>query len=75
MMRKRMKCTAMYTMRQLYVYIMSSSSRTLYVGVTNDIRRRVLQHRQGKGKFTSRYRINRLVLLRADRASDCRDHT
>src|SRR4051812_1246422 len=48
-------------MRRLYVYIMASSSRTLYVGVTNDIRRRVLQHRNGEGEFTKRYRINRLV--------------
>jgi putative endonuclease len=48
-------------MRRLYVYIMASSSRTLYVGVTNNIRRRVLQHRNGEGNFTRRYRINRLV--------------
>src|SRR4051812_25743924 len=48
-------------MRQLYVYIMSSSSRTLYVGVTNDLRRRTLQHRDGESNFTKRYRITRLV--------------
>jgi putative endonuclease len=50
-------------MRQLYVYIMCNSSRTLYVGVTNNIERRVLEHRSGtgEGKFTSRYRIRRLV--------------
>src|SRR3954462_10468451 len=48
-------------MRRLYVYIMASSSRSLYAGVTNDIRRRVLQLRNGEGKFTSRYRITRLV--------------
>jgi putative endonuclease len=48
-------------MRQLYVYIMASSSRTLYVGVTNDLRRRALQHRNGESAFTKRYRITRLV--------------
>jgi putative endonuclease len=50
-------------MRRLYVYIMANSSRTLYVGVTNDLRRRVREHRAGTGKgaFTARYRINRLV--------------
>jgi putative endonuclease len=45
-----------------YVYIMASKSRTLYTGVTNNLERRVLQHR---GKllpgFTARYNINRLV--------------
>jgi putative endonuclease len=50
-----------WRMRQLYVYIMASSSRTLYVGVTNDLRRRALQHRNGESAFTKRYRIRRLV--------------
>ena len=48
-------------MRCLYVYIMASSSRTLYVGVTNNLKRRVLQHRHGQSKFTNRYRITRLA--------------
>jgi putative endonuclease len=48
-------------MRCLYVYIMANSSRTVYVGVTNNLKRRVLQHRNGESKFTHRYRIRRLV--------------
>jgi putative endonuclease len=45
-----------------YVYILSSRSRNLYTGVTNDIFRRVWQHRGGRGaEFTRRYRIHRLV--------------
>jgi len=45
-----------------YAYIMASASRTLYIGVTNDIGRRVKQHKNGTfGGFTSRYRCNRLV--------------
>ena len=45
-----------------YVYIMASRSRTLYIGVTNDLRVRVLQHRQlVPGSFTARYNITRLV--------------
>src|SRR3954464_12460070 len=40
---------------------MSSSSRTLYVGVTTDLRRRVHEHRTGRCKSTRRYRITRLV--------------
>jgi putative endonuclease len=34
----------------------------LYTGVTNDLQRRVLEHRSGKGsKFTSKYNVNKLV--------------
>ena len=41
---------------------MASRSRTLYVGVTNDILRRVDEHRSGDATtFTGRYRIHRLV--------------
>ncbi|MEA2572848.1 MAG: putative endonuclease [Chloroflexia bacterium] len=49
-------------MRHYYVYIMSNTSRTLYVGMTNNLQRRVYEHKhklvQG---FTSRYNITRLV--------------
>jgi putative endonuclease len=45
-----------------YVYIMSSLSRTLYAGVTNELERRVSEHKEGlPGSFTARYHINRLV--------------
>ncbi len=38
----------------------------LYVGVTNNITRRVAQHKSGKGGvFTRHYNINRLVYLEA----------
>ena len=44
------------------VYILASRSHTLYIGVTNNLWHRVLQHREGKGSvFTARYRITRLV--------------
>jgi len=47
---------------QYYVYIMTNASRTLYTGVTNDLQRRVYEHRCGKGSvFTKKYRITRLV--------------
>ena len=44
------------------VYIMTNPSRTLYVGVTNDLERRVHQHKlkQIPG-FTARYNITQLV--------------
>ena len=50
-------------MRSYWVYIMTNSGNTvLYTGVTNDLRRRVAQHKAGLGsKFTSRHRITKLV--------------
>jgi putative endonuclease len=49
-------------MKQYYVYIMTNQSGTLYTGVTNDLTRRIYEHRQGEGgHFTSRYRITRLL--------------
>ena len=49
-------------MKQYYVYIMASWSRVLYVGMTSDLERRVLEHRKGLlPGFTSRYRVTRLV--------------
>jgi putative endonuclease len=49
-------------MATYYVYIMASLSRTLYVGVTNNLERRVWEHKQKLiGGFTARYNINRLV--------------
>jgi len=48
--------------REYYVYIMSSHRGVLYVGVTNDLARRVAEHKAGDGsKFTSRYGVTRLV--------------
>lgn len=49
-------------MKQMYVYIMANRSRTLYVGVTNDIARRVWEHKNMQlDGFTRRYLIDRLV--------------
>ena len=49
--------------KDYYVYIMTNQYNTvLYVGVTNDILRRVQEHKAGINKgFTSRYRIKKLV--------------
>ena len=47
---------------QYYMYILSSRSRTLYVGVTNKLLHRVEQHRRGEfDGFTKKYNIHRLV--------------
>jgi putative endonuclease len=46
-----------------WVYILASQRNgTLYVGVTNDLARRVFEHREGRGGvFTKRYGIKNLV--------------
>ena len=45
-----------------YVYIVSTLSRTLYPGVTNDLQRRIFEHNERRpGSFTARYNVNRLV--------------
>jgi len=47
---------------QYFVYIMSSRSGTLYIGITNSIYRRALQHKRGEIEgFASKYGCNRLV--------------
>ena len=49
-------------MKNYYVYIMANASRTLYTGATNNLERRVLEHRRKLiPGFTARYNINRLV--------------
>jgi putative endonuclease len=53
-------------MKQYYVYILASRSRNLYVGVTNDLERRVYEHKQKLVPgFTTRYNIDRLVYFEA----------
>src|SRR5512146_2460092 len=48
--------------RRYYMYIMASESRVLYVGVTGNIWRRVLEHKLDNDPgFTTDYRIHRLV--------------
>jgi putative endonuclease len=48
--------------RAYFVYIMSSKSGVLYIGVTSDLERRVNEHREGLTRgFTKRYRVRLLV--------------
>jgi len=53
----------MATERHYYVYLMTNKKNTvIYTGVTNDLIRRVYEHREKLVKsFTSRYNINKLV--------------
>jgi putative endonuclease len=53
-------------MAEYYVYIMSNPSRTLYTGVTNDLQRRVYEHKQKLVEgFTKRYDLTTLVYYEA----------
>ena len=50
-------------MNQYYTYILSNKNdTTLYIGVTNDIERRVAEHRSGTiPGFTQKYKCHKLV--------------
>src|SRR5919108_3418015 len=48
--------------KEYYVYIMTNKSRTLYTGVTNNLMRRVYEHKNKLVKgFASKYNIQYLV--------------
>jgi putative endonuclease len=48
--------------KQYCVYIMTNAYNTvLYTGVTNDLMRRVGEHKDGKSSFTKRYNVTKLV--------------
>jgi len=54
-------------MREYSVYIMSNASKTLYVGMTNNLIRRVAEHKAGKiPGFTRKYNIQKLVYFESD---------
>jgi putative endonuclease len=59
----RQSRTAAMFERTYWVYILASGRNgTLYVGVTNNLSRRVWEHREGRGgEFTSRYGVKLLV--------------
>jgi putative endonuclease len=48
-----------------WVYILASRKNgTLYIGVTNNLARRIFEHRQGRGsRFVQKYRVTRLVYV------------
>lgn len=48
--------------RFYYVYIMTNRSKTLYTGMTNNLRQRVFEHKTGVNEgFTKTYKMDRLV--------------
>lgn len=53
-----------------FVYIMSNKNRTtFYIGVTSDLQRRLIEHKDGVGsEFTKKYKLHSLVYF--ERMSD-----
>jgi putative endonuclease len=48
--------------KEYYVYILTNKSKTLYTGVTNNLMRRIDEHKKKRFKgFTSKYNIHMLV--------------
>ena len=48
--------------RQFYVYVLTNATRRLYVGVTNDLQRRMYEHKHSiTPGFTAKYKISWLV--------------
>ena len=53
-------------MKTYHVYIMASASRVLYIGVTGDLLRRVMEHKEMRVPgFTARYCVTELVYFEA----------
>lgn len=50
-------------MKDFFVYILTNKNRTtLYIGITNDLKRRLEEHRNKEiHGFTAQYNLNRLV--------------
>ena len=52
----------MQKQHQYYVYIASSISKKIYIGVTNNLPRRIYEHKNGLvDGFTKKYKIKKLV--------------
>ena len=50
-------------MKRYYIYIITNTNKTvLYIGVTNDLQRRLLEHKEGRiHTFTGRYNVKYLL--------------
>jgi putative endonuclease len=61
-MKTSSRCSVRKSQRCYFVYILSSLSGILYVGLTDDLRVRIIEHQNGTfDGFTKKYNINRLM--------------
>jgi predicted GIY-YIG superfamily endonuclease len=70
-------CTTVSVAATYYVYILASRRHgTLYIGITNNLRARLEQHRTGQGsQFVQRCGVHRLVYTRGVRIAARSDRT
>lgn len=59
--------------RQYSVYILASKSRELYIGVTNDLARRMAEHRAGIHPDDHAYRHEAIRLVFVEQTGDVRE--
>jgi putative endonuclease len=59
--------------RAFYVYILASDSRELYVGITNNLIRRIAEHRQGADPYRYVFRHATTRLVHVEAAGEARD--
>jgi putative endonuclease len=59
--------------RAFYVYILASDSRELYVGITNNLIRRIAEHRQGSDPYRYVFRHDTTRLVHVEAAGEARD--
>ena len=51
-------------MKNYYVYIITNKSKTLYTGITNNLTRRIYEHKNKLiDGFTKKYNIDKLVYM------------
>src|SRR5436305_13848826 len=50
------------SVKRYYIYIMANRSKTLYIGITNNLERRLYEHKHHMVEgFTNKYKLTRLV--------------
>jgi putative endonuclease len=59
--------------RDCYVYILASKSRELYIGITNNLARRLAEHRAGINPDDHAYRHEIIRLVHVERSMDVRE--
>ena len=59
--------------RPFYVYILASDSRELFVGITNNLIRRIAEHRQGADPYSYVFRHETTSLVHVEAAGEASD--